>query len=178
MLHNRFKNLMIVLAMLFVLALASRGQATVTANSHVWSSAGAGCTLQANSVSAARFNGGSVDFLNNATGTIQLTCPIEGIQNRIAGAQIKLYLAYLDSDGSDTHCRVSVRLLRTSTDSSGVGWDITDLSSDSYVDTAAAVKSLTISENLNFDTSYYWVMVQVFRDTQCWSRFDAVGLKY
>jgi len=67
--------------------------------------------------------------------------------------------------GGVNHCTIRVDVLRSDLDSIEHGADISSYSTAGTSSTGRATKGASLTESLDFDTSYYWVDIDLYRDS-------------
>lgn len=156
-----------ILATIAILHTTSHAETTV------WSSPGAGCMSDPDSISNQRFVAsatyGDVYFASGKTGTIDLACrvrfPVTASPDRIA-------LTFKDGANGGTcpngtsSSYVSISYFRTSTDGSGSGATIANVTGPDSGSRTEHISSFTQSGTA--DDDYFWIRVRLYRsDTDC-----------
>ena len=165
------------LAVLTVTALLSPTLAR-TADAQVWwSKMAAGCVLDSASAAKAGVDSGfgTVGFKGAKLGRIKLTCPLSGLFISPGGPldSVGMTISFYDTDGTGTACSVRASLLRSDLGAHEGGLDIVgfDSNTGSVVTepgTGRSIGSVFIPEAINFGASYYWVQLELVRNsTSC-----------
>lgn len=136
-----------------------------------WSSVGAGCVPDSATVAGglASINAafGTVTFASGQSGHIKLICPVSSL-SVTAAAATGLSMTYYNDNGfagNVSHCTVRADLLRTNLNNVEHGADIAEAASPNFATTGRSLSGASLSESLDLDTSYYWVDVDMFRDS-------------
>jgi hypothetical protein len=153
---------------LFALALtcptATQARATVA-----WSSIASGCVLQSAGATLALIDAayGTVTFAPNKAGDIKLTCPVQSLHQVAANAVNNFEVTFYNNHGFDggvNHCYIQADLLRSNLNNIEAGWDISRITTAGRPFTGRQTLDTGVPEKLDFDTSYYWVDIQLHRD--------------
>ena len=153
----------IVLASMAATAFPSQAQTAWS----TWNATGSSCVLQSDSVSLAYQSAvyGSVSFLSNKSGDIKLTCPVPFTRSSIQNNGLDwpdLHITY--DNGSGGGCYVWADLLYGRVDSQFFGGDLGWIRADAAT-SGKATASTGLSGSMDFTQYYYWIDVQLHRDT-------------
>lgn len=143
----------------------------------LWSTVGSSCILDTGSVSkAASFSStGLVQFADTQTGTIHLTCPVQGgtfepDEDPVSEMRITFY----DTDETADGCWLKATLRGTSTGTSAftpTPMATYDGSTDTTLNGGGAFvfhrneEYSLLSTQPNFDLYYHWIDIELFRNT-------------
>jgi hypothetical protein len=161
---------------LCAITLIGPGAARAAHAQTVWSSIAAGCVLDSGSAALATTTavGGTVSFADRNTDFIRLTCPVTAITPLRSGQRVNwLSVNYYDPDGRGGACQVRAFLLRGNLNQLERGWTITGFDSNTgyswtEIGTGKTWGVAYIPEVLDFNTSYYFVDLELYRsDTSC-----------
>jgi len=155
---------------LVVLAVAISSTAVTHARAQVaWSAIASSCTLMTNGETLANLDAvfGTVNFAAGKAGDFKLTCPIHALPE---GAAVPNDLAITFYDDNDfiegrNHCFISADLLRSNLNNIEHGGDADTISTVNYPASGRSNLNRLLMEKLDFSTSYYWVDVQLHRDS-------------
>jgi len=163
-----------------VLGLSS---ATAMANASAWSSPASGCVVEpaGTALASQRAIQGDVHFATGQTGTIRLSCPIHGFGTQAVNDPDHFLLTFYDTDATTDNCTFKASFLRQNTNATEGGATIATY--DGAADTTLAssspfrnAESLSFTHTWNFDTNYYWVEVELFRNTTACD-IDFIGVE-
>jgi len=158
-------NVSIVSILLLALTVATATQARAQVG---WSSIARGCVYDTTNLASIAVFQGSVFFSADGSGHIKLICPVQGIfgvpQNFVNDLVITFYNDNGFEGGVD-HCSIEAHLFRTNLNNIEAGADITTITTAGRAFTGRQTLDRGLPEFLNFDTSYYWVDIDMFRDS-------------
>jgi hypothetical protein len=150
-----------ILAIVLVFAVATAGQAVAQV---AWSSVAAGCVLQSAGESLASIDAahGTVSFKARAAGDIKLSCPVASLHqvapNLINDLHITFYM-------NGNQCFILADLLRSNLNNVEAGASLATINAGHSFPPGRQELNQSLSEPLDFNTSYYWVDIQLHRDS-------------
>jgi hypothetical protein len=136
-----------------------------------FSSIASGCKVDRPNVLSVDAAHGTVAFRRGHSGHAKLTCPVPAA---VAGSEplspvgfsqmsVTLYNEH-GFEGGVNHCSVTADLLRSNLDNNEAGADIATLTSTNRALSGRAVLSVPVAP-LDLSKSYYWIDIDVFRDS-------------
>jgi hypothetical protein len=132
-----------------------------------WSSIAAGCVPDRADLAAVDANHGTVSFATRKSGVIKLTCPVTfAVQPFGTGLTFGLTF-YNDHgfEGNVDHCVIQAAFLRSNLNNVEGGLDIVDLGASGRSFVGRQVLVSKAAPLMDFSTSYYWIFVQLSRDS-------------
>lgn len=157
---------------MFVFALAltfgAATQAAAQGFGVIWSSVAAGCIADKPNLANVDAAHGTVAFGNGRSGVIKLTCPVTFAAQPSGGVLTLSFTFYNDHgfEGGVNHCSILASLLRTNLDNVEAGLDIIDVATGNSAGTGRqTLTSTSVAPLMDFATSYYWVYIQLSRDS-------------
>jgi hypothetical protein len=151
-----------------IVALAMAVATATQARAGAWSSVASGCVLQSDAntpnlaIQSAVY--GLVAFADGKSGDIKLTCPVQGT----FGAGSAFFLTFYNDNGfagSVDHCYIRADFLRTNLDNIEIGGDLGSITTEHQIFTGRSVLVGALSEFVDFSRNYYWVDIELFRDS-------------
>ncbi len=133
-----------------------------------WSSIAAGCVPDRPDLAAVDANHGTVTFAARKSGVIKLTCPVTfAVQPSFANILSFGLTFYNDHgfDGNVDHCVIQAAFLRSNLSNIEGGLDIVDLGASGRSFGGRQVLVSNTAPLMDFSTSYYWIYVQLSRDS-------------
>jgi hypothetical protein len=131
-----------------------------------WSSVDSGCVVQSAGKNLASIDAahGTVSFKTGAAGDIKLTCPVRSLHqvapNAVNDLQITFYMNNVNQ------CFIQADLLRTNLNNVEAGASLATIDTEDYFfSPGRQMLNQSLSEPLDFNTSYYWVDIQLHRDS-------------
>jgi hypothetical protein len=131
-----------------------------------WSWVDSGCVIQSAGESLASIDAahGTVSFKSAAAGDIKLTCPVRSLHqvasNAVNGLQITFYMNNVNQ------CFILADLLRTNLNNVEAGAFLATINTaDYFFSPGRQTINQSLSEPLDFNTSYYWADIQLHRDS-------------
>jgi hypothetical protein len=158
------------LSLVIVAAAALPAHASDPPSSVRWGAIASGCTVDTSAalanVDAAH---GTVTFAAGKSGHIRLTCPIPAtfVPSVFPFANDLTLTFYNDRGfvGGINHCSIQADLLRTNLNDVESGSDVLTISTAGAATVGRSILSRLVPEAFDFDTSYYWVDIDLFRDS-------------
>ena len=150
-----------------ILVLALSLVAATQARAVPWSSIASGCVLQSDGADRAYVDAafGTVSFAPAGSGHIKLTCPVRSpVSASVNALALTFYNDHSRDDGVD-HCYINADLLRSNLDNNERGWDLGWIRTAGRSYAGRQLLYGALSEALDFDVSYYWVDVELYRDS-------------
>jgi hypothetical protein len=147
-----------------VLALAVATGSQVRAQ-FAWSSVDSGCVVQSAGESLASIDAahGTVSFKTGAAGDIRLTCPVRSLHQLAPNAVNGLGITF-NMDNAN-QCFILADLLRTNLNNVEAGASLATINTSGHTfSPGRQTLNQSLSEPLDFNTSYYWVDIQLHRD--------------
>jgi hypothetical protein len=126
----------------------------------LWSAAAKGCVPDEGSAGQYSTAGQAVAHLNNSVALIRLICPLN--QSIGEASALTLVVTYRDSTGTGTSAKVTASVQRISR-LTGNGATVAAFTSNSSEATGVVKGSAEFTHTFNFDTSYYFVVLQLDR---------------
>jgi hypothetical protein len=133
-----------------------------------WSSVAAGCVPDRPDLAAIDANHGTVSFAARKSGVIKLTCPVtSAVQPPFANILSFGLTFYNDHgfEGNVDHCVIEAAFLRSNLNNIEGGLDIVDLGASGRSFAGRQVLVSDVAPLMDFSTSYYWIYVQLSRDS-------------
>ena len=137
-----------------------------------WSTPAAGCVVQTDNQAAAYFSAvyGTVSFAPGGFGDIKLTCPVPFLSylSYYAGPPNQLVITYYDDNsfaGGVNHCYIFADLLRSNTNNQERGADLANVRAANNSTSGRQILGGGVSEVMDFQNNYYWVDIQMHRDS-------------
>jgi hypothetical protein len=171
------------LAIVLVFAVAAASQAKAQIGGVAWSSVAAGCVVQSAGESLASIDAahGTVSFKTGTAGDIKLSCPVASLTirpevplNLVNDLHITFYMAHQPTHdarigtaplvGGVHRCFILVDLLRTNLNNVEAGASLATISASGPIPPGRQTLDQILTEALDFNTSYYWVDIQLHRD--------------
>jgi hypothetical protein len=163
------------IALVFAVVTASQARAQVA-----WSSVASGCVLQSAGENLAIIDAahGTVSFKTGTAGDIKMSCPVASLHqvapNLVNDLHITFYMGHQPTHaartdtpliGSENRCFILVDLLRTNLNNVEAGASLAtiSISGHSFLPGRQELNQ-SLSELLDFNTSYYWIDIQLHRD--------------
>jgi hypothetical protein len=159
------KTCVSIFALAFALTLATNQARAQVA----WSSIASGCVLQTSGQGLASVSAvfGTVSFKPSSSGNIKLTCPVRATHQITPSAVNDFVITFYDDHGFDggvNHCYITADLLRSNLNNVEGGGDLGTIAAANKSFTGRQTLDVATSEILDFNTSYYWVDIQLHRD--------------
>jgi hypothetical protein len=133
-----------------------------------WSSIASGCVPDRPDLAAVDANHGSVSFKTGKSGVIKLTCPVAfAVQPSFANI-LSFGLTFYNDHGFEAnvdHCVIQAAFLRSNLNNVEGGLDIVDLEASGRSFVGRQVLVSNTAPLMDFATSYYWIYVQLSRDS-------------
>lgn len=162
-------NVSIVSILLLALTVVTATQARADV---AWSSVASGCALQtdANTPNLASTSAdfGTVTFASDQSGTIKLTCPVQASFNRQGNVFVLTFANNNGFDGSVDHCYIKADFWRRALTPSSpfeLLEDIGTITTQGRVFDGPTTLTGGLLSSLNFNSSYHWVDIELFRDS-------------
>lgn len=136
-----------------------------------WSSTASGCIPDPAALAAGLVNfdiaHGAVYFAAGKSGHIHLTCPVTAISASAVSPTESVITYYNDFgfSGGVNHCVIQVDVLRGNLDNVEHGAELASYSTGGVATTGRQITYHPLSEMLDLDSSYYWVDIDMFRDS-------------
>ena len=131
----------------------------------------AGCTANASSRANLDPTHGTVDFRSGASGHIRLTCPVRAAllspTSLDPNAQRQLVMTFYNDHGfaaGVNHCSITADFRRSNLNSLEAGADAATITTANQTFAGRQTLSANV-QPLDLSTSYYWVDVDLFRDS-------------
>ncbi len=159
------KHLIAALALALLATSSVRAEAATPPTLVGWSSIASGCSIDNPSLASVDSAHGTVTFAPGKSGRIKMTCPV---RSAFFAWMSKLHMVFYNDrsfSGGATHCAISADLLRTNLNEEVLGWDIVSISTETHATTGRSELQKSFAEALDFDSSYYWVDVELSRDS-------------
>ena|SRR2546423_144672 len=154
---------------LFVMTLALTLLVAAAANAQQpWSSIASGCVPDLASKSLIDAAHGTVTFGTGKSGHIKLSCPVQGVFNIHPQDVNDLVLTFYNDGGfvgGVNHCTIQADLLRSNLNNVEHGGDLAAISTSGQSYSGRHTLDRGLSEPLDFSTSFYWVDINLFRDS-------------
>lgn len=150
-----------------ILALAA-GTATQAQAQVAWSAIASSCVVQTGGQNLAYLNAeyGTLSFAPTKHGDIKVSCPVPFLNGQYPYAD-ELSITFYDDhgfDGGTNHCYILADLLRSDLTLER-GWDLATVAAANQSFTGRQVLSAVLSETMDFQSDYYWVDIQLHRDS-------------
>jgi hypothetical protein len=130
-----------------------------------WSSIAAGCVPEQPALAAVDANHGTVSFAPQKSGVIKLTCPVTfAVQPSFANI-LSFGLTFYNDHGFEGNVDHCAALLRSNLNNVEGGLDIVDLGASGRSFVGRQVLVSNTAPLMDFSTSYYWIYVQLSRDS-------------
>jgi hypothetical protein len=157
---------------LVCVGLVLSGLASLPARAQVantfWSSIAAGCVPDRPDLAVVDANHGTVSFGARKSGVIKLTCPVTfAVQPSFANI-LSFGLTFYNDHGFENnvnHCVILAAFLRSNLNNVEGGLDIVDLGTSGRAFAGRQVLVSNTAPLMDFSTSYYWIYVQLSRDS-------------
>jgi hypothetical protein len=113
---------------------------------------------------------GTVGFARAASGHIKLACPVRAALSgptSLNPGPLQLSMTFYNDNAVDRgmqHCSITADFLRTNINSIEAGADIATISTGNQPLSGRQIRSAQVGQ-LDFSTNYYWVDVDLFRDS-------------
>jgi hypothetical protein len=133
-----------------------------------WSSIAAGCVPDRPDLAAVDANHGTVSFAAKKSGVIKLTCPVTFAVQPSFATILNFGLTFYNDQGfkgNVDHCAIQAAFLRSNLNNVEGGLDIVDLGASGRSFTGRQVLVSNVAPLMDFSTSYYWIYVQLSRDS-------------
>jgi len=155
---------------MFTLTVAMIVATTTQARAQVWSSIASGCVLQSVGQNLASVSAvsGTVSFKAGKHGDIKLTCPVQSVHDIVPGLAYNFVITFYNDHGFDggvNHCYILADLLRSNLNNVEAGGDLGNIAAANQSFVGRQTLDRFTIETLDFSTSYYWVDIQLHRDT-------------
>jgi hypothetical protein len=160
--RHRFMFLAYTLALAAATAVESNAQG-------LWNTTAAGCVEQTDNGSAAYFSAvyGTVSFAPGRFGDIKLTCAVPFLAYQYYQPS-QLGITYYNDHGFDgltNHCYIAADLLRTNTNNLEAGGDLASMNTANQFTSGRQVLTTGVTDQMDFQNNYYWVDIQLHRDS-------------
>jgi hypothetical protein len=133
-----------------------------------WSSIAAGCVPDRPDLAAVDAAHGTISFAAQKSGVIKLTCPVTfAVQPSFANI-LSFGLTFYNDHGFENnvdHCAIQGSFLRSNLNNVEGGLDIVDLGASGRSFVGRQVLVSNTAPLMDFSTSYYWIYVQLSRDS-------------
>lgn len=172
-----------IFAIVLVFAVATASQARAQIGGVAWSSVGAGCVVQSAGENLASIDAalGTISFKTGTAGDIKLSCPVASLTvrpevppNLVNDLHITFYMAHQPTHdapigpapvvGGVNRCFILVDLLRTNLNNVEAGASLGTINASGPISPGRQTLDQILKESLDFNTSYYWVDIQLHRD--------------
>jgi hypothetical protein len=150
------------------LTVGTATEATAQGFGVIWSSVASGCVADKPNLASIDAAHGTVAFGNRQSGVMKLSCPVTSAAQPDGGVLTLSFTFYNDHgfDGGVNHCTILTSLLRTNLNNLEGGADIVDVATPNGATTGRQTRtSSAVAPLMDFGTSYYWVYIQLSRDS-------------
>ena len=164
----RNQSLTAVLAATLALCAGTAARAQGVPNAFL-STIASGCVPDRPDLAHIDMNFGTVSFAPNRRGLIKLTCPVTFVVQPSFANVLSVGLTFYNDhgvEGGKDHCAIQASFLRSNLSNVEGGLDILDFGTGGKAFLGRqSLTSNNVAPLMDFSTSFYWVFIQLSRDS-------------